>query len=323
MISLIIGAGQLGSRHLQGLLKFDNCKNTIYVLDPSEASLKVAYERSLEVKHIHKVLYVKEWTSLPRKFDFVIVATNSHVREKVVINLLENYEVKDLILEKVLFDNLDSYSKVGSILSTLNTNCYVNHSRRMYESYQNLKLAVGLDFIGNFQIVGGNWGLACNGLHFLDLFEYFGDSKIRSIDADWVSDEIVESSRVGFVEFNGTIKGTLENGSIFNITSTPIENSYVTISIFNSNMRYVIQEFGSPSVYSFNKIDNYKLNSIPFIQEFQSDLTTKILLDIYLTSKCDLTKFTQARHTHEMFIKSLLAKYNNIKGINSNTLPIT
>ena len=33
---LLIGAGQLGSRHLQGLLKFKK-KQFIYVLDKSEA----------------------------------------------------------------------------------------------------------------------------------------------------------------------------------------------------------------------------------------------------------------------------------------------
>ena len=40
-ISLIIGAGQLGSRHLQGLLKLTQ-EQVVYVLDPSNDSLSIA-----------------------------------------------------------------------------------------------------------------------------------------------------------------------------------------------------------------------------------------------------------------------------------------
>ena len=45
---LLIGAGQLGSRHLQGLLKFQK-KQFIYVLDRSEDSLTVAKKRAAEI----------------------------------------------------------------------------------------------------------------------------------------------------------------------------------------------------------------------------------------------------------------------------------
>ncbi|MCV3262394.1 Gfo/Idh/MocA family oxidoreductase [Vibrio harveyi] len=45
---LIIGAGQLGSRHLQALAQLDD-KFSIYVLDPFEQSLEVAKQRYQEV----------------------------------------------------------------------------------------------------------------------------------------------------------------------------------------------------------------------------------------------------------------------------------
>ena len=62
--NLIIGAGQLGSRHLQGLLKSE-IEQVIYVLDPSENSLTVSKQRAQEVEFMHIVKYIKDWNNIP------------------------------------------------------------------------------------------------------------------------------------------------------------------------------------------------------------------------------------------------------------------
>src|SRR5690554_3304897 len=99
--NLIIGAGQLGSRHLQGMLKYDNQLQSIYIIDPSKDALNISKERAYEIEHNHQLIFQQDWNDLPATFDVVIIATNSNVREKVITQLLNNYEVKHLILEKV------------------------------------------------------------------------------------------------------------------------------------------------------------------------------------------------------------------------------
>ena len=94
--SLIIGAGQLGSRHLQGLLKFEK-EQLVYVLDPSENSLNISKERAQEVENKHNVIYRNDWGELPTEFDLVIVATGANVRSKVVSKLLTDFKVENLI----------------------------------------------------------------------------------------------------------------------------------------------------------------------------------------------------------------------------------
>ena len=44
----IIGAGQLGSRHLQGLLSYKKESLNIFIIDPSDDSLFIAKQRALE-----------------------------------------------------------------------------------------------------------------------------------------------------------------------------------------------------------------------------------------------------------------------------------
>ena len=93
----IIGAGQLGSRHLQGLLK-SKSEQVIYVLDPSESSLKISRNRAQEIKNNHNLLFITDWNKLPNYLDLVIVSTGANVRSKVVSKLLTDFKVKNLII---------------------------------------------------------------------------------------------------------------------------------------------------------------------------------------------------------------------------------
>lgn len=51
---LLIGAGQLGSRHLQGIAKID-FKANICVVDPSEISIEIAKERYKQINKNEKI----------------------------------------------------------------------------------------------------------------------------------------------------------------------------------------------------------------------------------------------------------------------------
>lgn len=323
--NLIIGAGQLGSRHLQGMLKSDMQLQTVYVIDPSEDSLNISRVRANEVEHNHQLIFQQDWNDLPATLDVVIIATNSNVREKVIAQLLKNYRVKYLILEKVLFSDIESYNRVHYLLKNSSVKTYVNHPRRMFQSYKDLKKSIGDTFVGSFQLTGGDWGLGCNGLHFVDLFEFIAGSQVNSIDADWIDNKLLESKRKGFVEFTGTIKGRLNNGSTFHVTSLAGESSSSTIAIFNAENRYIIQEGGSPAIYNICKNNLFSLQKTPFSVEFQSNLTTRLIDNLLENGFCLLPTFEEAKHTHKLFIEALLKRYNkSAKAEDDNkTLPIT
>ncbi|PKO98495.1 MAG: hypothetical protein CVU13_10075 [Bacteroidetes bacterium HGW-Bacteroidetes-8] len=321
--NLIIGAGQLGSRHLQGMLKYNHISQKIYVIDPSLDALNISKSRAGEIEHNHKIFFQTEWNNLPHSFDVVIVATNADKRENVVKQLLNSYNVNYLILEKVLFTELMAYQRVSKLLKFKSVKTWVNHPRRMLKSYIDLKTLIGENFIGSFGVTGGDWGLGCNGLHFIDFFEYISGSKVEIIDADWIDLELLKSKRKGFVEFTGTIKGRLANGSFFHITSLKGEPSAGTITIFNSDHRFIIQESISPSIFHLKKSEAFCHKIIPFNIEFQSSLTTRLLEDLFNTNNCNLTVFEEAKHTHELFLGALLKPYNIMQKNVNHILPIT
>ena len=79
---LISGAGQLGSRYLQGLIK---CRLPlrIYVQDIYHESLYRAKQRWNEVfipETLHEVSFRTSLDSLPQEIDIAIVATTADVR---------------------------------------------------------------------------------------------------------------------------------------------------------------------------------------------------------------------------------------------------
>jgi hypothetical protein len=320
--SLIIGAGQLGSRHLQGLVKYAG-QLEIYVLDPSTVSLKVAEERENEITHNHEVIYTQSWEALPDYFDIVFVSTSANIRETVIRKLLEHCEVRFLILEKVLFQELGAYQKVYDLLEQHNVVTYVNHPRRMFESYNNLKLKIKTNSQSVFSVVGGNWGIGCNALHLLDLFVYLTGKRLRDINADSIDVELLESSRKGFVEFTGTLTGHIIDGSYFSITSLKGESSSITVTIFNNEQRFLIQEGGTPQVYEFEKKNLFNSKSDSFNVQYQSELTTNIAVGLLENGFCTLPTYDEARHTHEFFLRIMLEKYNKITGLQTTILPIT
>lgn len=321
--NLIVGAGQLGSRHLQGMLSYNKHLQSIYVIDPSADSLSISKYRAAEIDHNHQVFFQKDWINLPIDFDVVIVATNSNVREQVIYQLLTQCKVKYLILEKVLFSDLDAYQRVSKFLKSNSVKVWVNHPRRMYRSYREIKKILGNNFVGAFQVTGSEWGLGCNGLHFVDVFEYISGSTVEIIDADWVDNKFLESKRKGFIEFTGTIKGKLINGSVFQMTSLKGEPSAGTITLFDGENRLIIQETGTPKIYQMKQKDGFIQKFIPFDMEYQSTLTTSLLHDLFSSGSCSLPNFEGAKRTHELFINALLKSYNKMQRADNKILPIT
>ena len=320
----IIGAGELGSRHLQGVLKVLKEKMTVYVVDPSENSLAIADSRQKEIEHSHKIIFTQDFSTLPNELYFVIIATSSKVRKNIIINLLKQSTVKYLVLEKVLFPYYNDYDEIKILLGKSSTTTFVNHPRRMYPSYQFIKEKLLTDKVCNIQLHGHNWGLACNALHFIDIFIYLTDSKLSEISIIGLDKQLFDSKRLGYTEFSGTLTGKLENGSVFLISSvnndTPLAPS---ISIMNSNEIISIDEIGIKKIKKRNRTDVSE-EEFDFNILYQSGLSNLILEDLLETGNCKLPDYNTAAETHKVFISSLLPFYNLLNGdIKNRELPIT
>ena len=319
----LIGAGQLGSRHLQGLAKSE-LELFIEVVEPFESSRNTAKKRFEEIptnNKIKNITFLENISQLSDNLYLVIIATNADIRFKVVKELLENKKVANLILEKVLFQKVDEYKKVEELLFKTNTKCWVNHPRRMFPFYKNLKNELSNSKNINFSVSGGAWGLGCNGLHFLDCFSYLsGESNIK-IEATFLDKKLYDTKRVGFSEFNGIINGNLSNYT-FSINCFAEEVSPVQFNITSNELNILIDE--SNGWYRVSKKDN---NWKPEIKEekiiyFQSELTNILLNDIF-HGNCVLPTYDEAMNLHIKYLDLLISHTNSFSDIKYDFCPIT
>lgn len=319
---VIIGAGQLGSRHLQGLALSNHPLN-IQVVDPSAESLKIAESRFKEVAGTFtgKVAFLSTLEKLEKKIDVAIIATSSKVRKDVIFSLFESATVNYLILEKVLFIKESDYIDVALLFQKTDTKVWVNCARRLYKVYTDLKSELQGPL--NMTVVGNEWGLGCNGIHFIDLFAYLtGETGLQLSTASLV-DEIFESKRNGYVEFYGTINGEVK-GNNLSLTSFSGTPSPMRINIDTPKARYSIQEGGKGKIWISRAENNWSWEESNIEMPFQSQLTNLLVDELLEKGTCDLTTFEESSSLHLTFLKSLLSFIRVLKNDNSITeCPIT
>jgi len=216
----IIGAGQIGSRHLQALSQLNRIAN-IQIVDPNCKSLERAKERFLQVQknnNIQKVEYLKNIEDLNNNLELVIIATSSDVRREVIEKLLLQKKVRYVILEKILFQKIKDFAVVNDLLVRNNVKVWVNCFHRMIDFYKQLKFKFKEVKRVDYRVSSSNLGIGCNSIHYLDLFVFLTGQLNFVLFSDQLNSNIIMSKRPGFIEFTGTLYGKSSGGSNIAIT---------------------------------------------------------------------------------------------------------
>lgn len=320
---VIIGAGQLGSRHLQGIAQSD-FDISIEIVEPFEESRETAKERYLQIEnnsYVKDITFYDSIDKLSDKIDLVIVATGANVRSKVITELLNLKNVSNLILEKVLFQTIAEYSIMDELLEKTKTKCWVNHPRRMFPIYKELKNELKNAKNISYSFQGGDWGLGCNALHFIDHLSFLTDSSDLKVDSTYLDNKIYDSKRKGFSEFSGLLVGSLSNNK-FTLYSNPSP----TQSIFTivSDILSVRIDESKGELHIAKKENNWEWECInKKIIYFQSELSNILINDILIKNKCDLPTYEESSNLHIPFIKCLLNHMETVTGQKHDKCPIT
>ncbi len=314
----IIGCGNLGRRHLQSAVK---CKYpvSIYVYDINVDVFKLAEEivKNEKMQPETTVNYITSMNELPKELFVVVVASSASGRAETVKTLLSNSTVDYLILEKVLFQKYDDYDEIETLLSEKKVTTFVNCPRRYYPIYSKIKENLdGKKF--SFYLHGGNWGLACNFIHYLDLLSYIADNENVEVNLSALDNEIIDSKRQGYKEITGSVTGRIGRCKNFNIVSEKnSENN--TFLIFESEDEKIVILEAENLMYV---IKNDVIKCEKFDIFFQSQLTQKYIESLIESGNCLLTKYEESSSLHKAFIKPL-TEYFAERGEKNRLCPIT
>lgn len=304
---VIIGAGQLGSRHLQGLALLKE-KANIYLVDPSDISLgtsKIRFEE-VDIFKNKNIFLLNTVEKLPKEIEFAIIATTSLYRLDSFKLLLKQSKVKFLLLEKFLFPYAEEYNEAKKLLENTNTTTYVNCTRRQFEGYQNLMKKIKDSSKKNLIVKGDNWNLGSNAIHFLDLFSFLNDNE--AITFDKVQSNLInqESKHKGYIEFTGTLIGKTTLGSVIELHSTS-SNVGFEIKVETDDEVYYIDE-SKGIIKSSKAVEEFQRN-------YQSQLTNRVYEQLKKEGSCYLTPFDEAIVPHLLLLDIFNYFLGNQKGI--------
>ena len=314
---LLVGAGQLGSRYLQGLSATNSFLN-VTVVEPDEKAIEVAQNRWSEVNDSDTKQLITFNKKIPSDLffvDLVIIATSSKGRAKLISDISRKIKCRFWILEKVVAQSLQDLDLIKDSVAN-SEGVWVNTSRRLMLWHQNIKSFVKDKSPIKVIFSGNDWGLACNSIHFIDLVSWWTGEDLTSIDSSGLNDDWFESKRKGYFEVTGKLVAHFSKGSLLDLVqSENLEKSIITI-VTSDNITWEIDELLGIAQSSTGEQLCGQL-------EYQSKLTTSLVDHILIHGSCNLPTFEESSEMHAIFLNELLINWNKFYNLNDSKLPIT
>ena len=316
-----MGCGELGSRHLQGLLLSHNSLN-IVVYDKFEKSLSLAMKRANEVNNRveNKVIsYTTASQCLNSDWDLAILATTAEARLGALKSLLDCSSVKSIILEKLLTQSVSDLIEMQSLLR-FNTQAWVNCPRRQMKVYKIIKKYIRERLGTTCRDIEVNIGyseLVTNAIHFLDLHAWLNDTEIVKLSSERLGPWLPSKRRNNF-DTCGILKANYTDHSqlTINCVDYPVET---TLDFITDDGKISVNEISGIWTDLQNNENHGHL-------EFQSTMTGKIadlILDRTNSLDLPLPSFQEIFKMHSLMLEVFRNHWNSSNNVNLQLIPIT
>ena len=137
-------------------------------------------------------------------------------------------------------------------------------------------------------VYGNDWGLACNGIHFLDLFTWLNGVDQISFNTNRLDHMVYESKREGFVEFYGNMEG-IAKGAQVQLTCLDHSGKEILIILKTSKITVTINEKRGWAVFTGNR-SGVKSHFQDFEMPKISEIMKLIVGDILNNKSCRLPR---------------------------------
>lgn len=299
---LIVGYGNIGKRYHQAI---DKIKLKINVFIKEKKTIKK--NKEIEKKFQNKF------------FDLVIISTTADTRLSEIKKIKKKFRVNSWIIEKNLGQSDQQIMEIEKIFKN-NNNVWMSTPYKTMKCYKNLKKELmnkpGLEVT----ITGSDWGIVCNGTHFMDLFSWIFNERVKKIDNTKLEKKWILSKRKNFYEALGSLN------IIYDTCKLTLISKKINKSEMFQDIVYNIEHRGKKSQYFHEEgiyINGAKKKFFGKMDYISHNMTSHIK-NILLNKNCDLFKLKDTVKFHKIYILSFLKhwkKYGFKK--NSKILPIT
>lgn len=314
---LIVGCGQLGSRHLQAVASLADVRE-IEVVDPSPESLKLGHERLAEVPDRQSTTSLRWLRSLEEASkggDLCIIATQADVRCQLLYQVVQGLGYSSFLLEKLVAQSVSDYESLLAYSKEKGLSIWVNCKTRAYPFHKRLKAILEPSEPILLTDVGGNHGLASNGVHAADLFAFYDETNWIE-GAGSLIDPILHSSKRGggMFDLSGTLHGCTSKGSHLIISFASDHSAPDYLSIFSRRYRCIVDHFDrwawesdSASGWQWRPV-SYEGNLLV------SDMTKSFAAEILSNGTCGLPTLAGSFPAHRFVLGELQPHFNRLLG---------
>lgn len=323
---LIVGSGQLGTRHLQAVASLSEVGD-IVVVDPSPASLELGRERLLETPDANPEIQYTWLTSLADApaGDLAIIATRAAERPKIVeATVARGY--RDFLVEKIVAQSVGEYQELLSFAGREGLRVWVNCKTRAYSPHRYIKSLIDSSAPLVLTDIGGNHGLANNGVHSADLFVFYDEATEIHLNGQAVEDTCEVTKRgAGIRDLAGTLMGISDKGSEFVLSFVGNHNSPDTVTITAPGQRFVVDHFAKQA-WECREVDGWVWREIPIPADENwsvSHMTKAFASDIMAKGDCELPTLADCYPAHEFILSSLAPHFERLGVATGGVCPVT
>ena len=318
MKSLVVGAGNIGIRHIQGLSKLDEKNINIYLFDISKEYLsRFKNEINDLKKKVNFIFITGDFESIKNiNFDITIISTTADSRVKSLLLILNKINTKLILLEKPICHSIGDLNLLQNISSK---KIFINFPSRYCDWHIKIKNKIQKDYpheILNVLITGRNVGIACNISHYVDLINMWTKCYPLSVNNSYLGNW-KNSKRKGFYELEGSIQIFFQNNHKLELFS---DNKYdeFKISICNKlNKKICTIDYNK----GYAKFEDEEI--IYGKIKFQSESTNKLYTILTKEKKHDICNLDLAVKCYDKILNSLIDHWNKKNNSNVEQIMIT
>ncbi len=320
---LLIGCGEIGSRHLQAVASLPEVRE-IEIVDRRPEALELGRKRVSEVpdSRVTTFRWLSSLDEVSPGGDLCIVATQADVRCRVVRDVADRLDYKSFLLEKVVSQSVLDYQELIRFSDAKQLLVWVNCKTRAHPSHSRVKanLRGGEPFV--FTATGGNHGLVTNGIHVADLFAFYDDADSIEGLASRI-DPILHQTKRGACDLSGTLCGRSKRDSTLFLSFDAKHSSPVLFSVVSSRYRAVVDDM-MKWLYESSEETGWAWRPVPFEADLTiSNMSRGFVTDILAHGCCQLPSLKQCFAAHDFILTELQPHFERLLGTPVSHSPVT
>lgn len=296
---LVVGAGQIGSRHMQALANTEAVA-AVTAVDPGAASRDTALARWRDVPgHAGKSLTLAASLAdvgRTEKFDVAIIATSAPGRLEILKDIVA-LGVRRVLSEKLLFQSVAQLDAAVALCAARGVSLYPNYVYRFVSPWAAVARRLkGQPFALN--VAAGDIGLATNVPHWLDMFQFLAGGAAMTQVGVTLSKPPYASKRGGsLLEIAGGVSASAANGAMFTMSfDGPARSPLITVSAGGKHL--TVDE--ETTAISGDLLDGELVLQVPMVSR-----TTALAVPQIMAGKTVLPTLVETAEANRLLLRAM------------------